>query len=112
MLSIPIDLQSMLHPTHLQSMLHPTHLQSMLLMRHCWAQHNNLELAVTVRSDSEVNFNAETCQSLQARHQALQANLAEQAVSSKAIQQHLEQQLAKCEEELQVCIALMLPLLQ
>ena len=103
MLSIPIDLQSVLHPTHLQSML---------LKRQCWAQHNNLELAVTVLSDSEVNSNAETFQSLQARHQALQANLAEQAVSSKAIQQHLEQKLAVFEEELQVCIALMLPLLQ
>ena len=68
---------------------------------------------MTVRSDSEVNSNAETFQSLQARHQALQANLAEQAVSSKAMQQQLELKLASAEGQLQVVIALaMSPLRQ
>lgn len=78
---------------------------------HEWAHYSSPEL-VPMHLDLEVNSNAETYQTLQARHQALQANLVEQAVSSTAIQQQLEQKLASAEEELQVVTAMMLPLLQ
>lgn len=54
-------------------------------------------------ADAEVCANMDAFQSLQARHLALQTSLAEQAVSSKALQQSLQQQLCHAEEQMQVC---------
>lgn len=53
-------------------------------------------------ADTEANSNADAFQSLQVRHQALQATFSEHTLASQATQQKLEQQLCTAQAELQV----------